>query len=218
MRLLSTYLGLAFLILLFSCGTEDEPVHVEIRLKDFALEAGGGESPGFINRLAGGALHFVKGEEVYSLNYRNPDSMFIELPVGTYTLKSAFEDASIYGQGLASYRIPEQDITIAEGSGVLPLGVEATCSLVLVDDPDQNLQDGPYFIERHSFADGYFIAYPMEFDAASGLWYAYFSPDPVPDDPSAFIWLFAGAPGDEEGGVPTAGLEIGKLYKVSVLE
>ena len=73
-------------------------------------------------------------------------------------------------------------------------------------------------MERHSYAYGYFIAYPMTRDTTSGLYYAYFTPDTVPNDPTAFLWFYGGMPGKEKGGMSTTGFKPGYRYFISVLE
>ena len=58
----------------------------------------------------------------------------------------------------------------------------------------------------------------MARDSTSGLYYAYFTPDPVPADPSAFLWFYGERPALEEGGMPTTRFETGYQYFLKILE
>jgi len=87
-----------------------------------------------------------------------------------------------------------------------------------VDDRKQQLEEGIHMIKRHSYSNGYFTSFPLAKDEWSGLYYAYFTPDPIVSDPSAFLWFYDGRPGLASGGLSTCDFSIGYLYYIRILD
>ncbi len=199
-------------------------VKFRIELSGFALEqasnAVAGDFPSFSHRLADGLVLFTSSADTYTYNTKDlsEEGYYVELPEGDYQLEFKIPQASIYGQEQGSYMVRSQTVYLTEETDVLRVEVEPTCALFLVADESDHLENGIYIIERHSFANGHFTSYPLSFDSVSGLYYTYFTPDPVPEDPSAFLWFYKGEPGDEQGGISTADLEIGLQYRILILE
>lgn len=215
------YLMAFFLLALVSCGEEEVPdIAFHIRLGGFAMEqAEPGEWPAFTHRLDGGVVYFVTEDNYFEIDARKgiQDREF-EVPAGDYGLVIKVSEASLYGQELAAFNILTHRVTIGPDTDTIEVEVEPACALVRVSDPRNSLSEEPYMIERHSYANGFFFSYPLTFDSLSGDYYAYFTPDPELEDPSAFLWFYEGMPGPEEGGIPTTGMEIGKQYRVNILQ
>ncbi len=220
----NTGILLLMVILTTSCEKEVPMVKFRIELSGFVLEqasdAAAGDFPSFSHRLADGLVKFTSSSDSYTYNTKNlsEETYFFELPEGDYQLEFKIPQASIYGQEQGSYAVRPQTVHLTEETGILRVEVESTCALFLVSDEFNQLDKGIYIIERHSYANGHFTSYPLSFDLASGLYYSYFTPDPVPEDPSAFLWFYKGEPGEEQGGIPTADLEIGLQYRILILE
>ncbi len=179
-----------------------------------------GDFPSFSHRLADGLVIFTSSTDTYTYNTQNisEDGYFFELTEGDYQLEFKIPQASIYGQEQGSYAVRPQTVHLTEETGILRVEVESTCALFLVSDEFNQLDKGIYIIERHSYANGHFTPYPLFLDSVSGLYYTYFTPDPVSEDPSAFLWFYEGEPGEEQGGISTVDLEIGLQYRILILE
>lgn len=180
--------------------------------------------PPFIHRISGGVVTFIddRGSFQFDLRNVNLEDFLFTLPAGDYQLEFNITPASLYGQELASFTTEPVIISLDEKTDTVFLEVEANCSLFLVDDRLQQLDQGAYMIKRHSFStEGYYLSFPLLKDAMSGLYYTYFRPDPHVSDPSAFLWFYEGRPGNAgstEGGLSTCGFEVGQEYYIRILE
>ena len=213
------------LLFMFSCWGEDVPEkEVRIRVTGFQMENEGCFSMDrpveFDHRMAGGLVHFTDGDEnfYFVTEGTSVEDFTYVLPLGTYTLDIQVPEASLYGQRGASFALDPVEVSVNDTTDTLLVEVSANCALVLVEDPDARLEEVAYMIKRYAFSADYFRSYPMSMDSATGAWYAYFLPDTVPDDPSAFIWLYSGRPGEEKGGYSTVGMEKGHCYIFSVIQ
>ncbi|MFO7934987.1 MAG: hypothetical protein R6U78_13010 [Bacteroidales bacterium] len=179
-----------------------------------------GTFPSFSHRFSGGLITFHSNNRTFAFDLKDTgigDFLF-RLPVGEYLLEMEIPPASLYGQESGSFLADPGNISITEITDTITVQAEANCALLLVQDDQEQLEEGIYMIERHSITPDYFRAYPLSLDTLSGLFYTYFTPDTVPSDPSAFLWLYGSKPGTEEGGLSTAGFEIGHQYFIKVLE
>lgn len=212
------------LLVLTSCR-EEVPEH-PFRIKALGFELSDSllhpldSPPDFQHKLAGGVLTFLGAGDSheFELGEQNLETFEFHLPEGAYRLEISVPGASLYGQERASYRAEPADVVIDGLTDTLRLHVTPTCALILVKDDDQQLDQGAFMIERHSYREDYFRSYPLGLDTLSGLYYTYLTPDTVPSDPSAFLWFYGRKYNGEEGGMPTAGLETGYRYLISVLE
>jgi hypothetical protein len=182
-------------LVLQSCEEKVSEVVFRVKMNGFTLNVDPDlpepDHVEFTHKYSGGQIFFTSGEQSYSFDVgdiRIEDYPF-KLPPGEYILESDIPVASLYGQPSGSFSVTPASVTITELTDTLTIYVEADCSLILVKDKAGQLDEGPFIIERHSYAHGYFKSYPMVRDSMSGLYYAYFTPDPVPDDPSAFLWF-----------------------------
>lgn len=215
-----------FLVLLAftSCGEDVIKTSFRIEPKGFSLVNTIVDtidlSASFVNKYSGGVVTFSDGQHSYDF-YTGKVSIsefIFELPVGEYTFDCYVDIASYYGQSGGSFNSLSKQIIITDSTETIPLDVEATCSLFLVNDPDGNLSDPPSIIRRRSYSEGYFQSFPMKRDTTTGLYYAYFTPDPEPEDPTAFLWFYQNIPGVESGGLSTVDLSLGKIYQFEIYE
>ncbi len=221
MKGLLPFLFLLPLFFLSSCG-EEEPKEVDffVSLKGFAMEqVGDSTDTGFQHRLAGGILKFTHQYEIFGFDAKQGiEAHTFSLLPGEYLLEGAIPVASLYGQEGASFKVVPVLVNITAATDTVMAEVEANCSLVLVWDRHEKLDEAPYMLERHYYAHGYFIPYPLSKDSLTGAWYCYLTPDRRMDDPSAFLWFYGDSPGIEEGGLSTAAMEEGKVYNLEILE
>lgn len=207
-----------------SCEEEVPEVSFRINAEGFTLEEAildpADNFPSFSHKLSGGLVIFSNGGEdyVFTLTSTGIDDYLFTLPVGEYSVDFRIAPASLYGQWGGSFMAEPVTVVVTESTEVITVPVEAKCAMFLVTDESDQLDDGIYIIERHSYAHGYFKSYPLLKDSATDMYYAYFTPDTVPDDPSAFLWFYEGEQGIEEGGLPTKDFEIGYQYNIMVLE
>jgi len=212
------------LLTLPSCQEEVIRVTFRVKAEGFTLSDALLDSDGvfstFTHRVSGGIVKFTNGDDMYSFDLENVsiDDFEFQLPPGEYEMELIIPPASLYGQKGGSFTSSPGKIIITETTETSPVKVVANCSLFLVWDEMDQLEDGIYMIERHSYANGYFISHPLFLDSLSNLRYAYFTPDTDTADPSAFLWFYSGMPGREEGGLPTSGFEIGTQYHIRILE
>jgi hypothetical protein len=216
--------GVLLILSVYSCQKDPVETSFHLKIEGFTLDEGADFSTPdhitFQHRYSGGIISFNQGGQKHSFEVeklRIEDYEFI-LPVGKYSLKSFIPDASLYGQNTGSFTILPTEITLTEQTDTVLVRVEANCSLVLVEDNQGQLEQGPYVIERHSYASGYFKAYALDMDTATALYYTYLTPDPEINDPSAFLWFYNDTPGLEQGGLSTSQFKKGFRYFISILE
>lgn len=213
------------MLLPVSCKKEKEipVISFSFRVTGFefsqAFTESSGEFSAFTHRMAGGELICFGRDQNYSFPFASDslESTVFELPAGDYLLSFRMDAASLYGQSRGTFFMPDLEVSIRKESTEIQINVEPDCALVLVKDAFQKLDQGAYMIEKHSYADGFFTSYPLAKDSLSGLYYVYFTPDTVRDDPSAFLWFYEGVPGEEEGGLPTVNMERGTRYDIEIL-
>jgi len=212
------------ILTLWSCEEEIPEVSFRIEVQGFILQEAyldtTGAFPSFTHRLSGGIVTLTNGRESFEFITGNSSIAEYEyrLPEGDYQLTIEIAPASLYGQEAGSFTAHPLDVTIDAQTGIIPVHVEASCSMFLVSDESDQLEQGAFMIERHSYAKGHFWSYPLGEDSLTGLFYTYFTPDTVPSDPSAFLWFFGEKPGIEEGGMTTCDLEIAYQYNISILD
>lgn len=214
------------LVMLAWTSCEKDVVTVSFRIEPvgFSLDESvmdtNGQDVSFSHRHAGGYITFSNAQRTYEFTSRrtNTDDLIFNLPVGEYLMECSIEPASIYGQSGGSFSAPPQYIVISDTTEVIHPEVEANCSLFLVDDPDGQLNEAPSMLERFASGEGFFLSYPLTLDTITGLYYAYFTPDPQPENPSAFLWFYKGKPGVESGGLSTVKLSTGKIYRIRIIE
>lgn len=141
-----------------------------------------------------------------------------EMPAGSYLLEFQMDQASIYGQQYGTFSSATPEVHISSQTKSVSVSIQPGCALFVVRDKFEILDQGIHMIERHSYANGFFTSYSLSKDSISGLYHCYFTPDPESDDPSAFLWFYEGEPGIEEGGLPTANLDIGTRYDIEILQ
>ena len=208
-----------------SCGKEElTRVSFKIKAQGFSLESAmpdeKGDFAGFTHRLSGGSVTFTRGQKVYEFELFRAgiEEYTFEVPVGTYEMEIDNPLASLYGQRGGSFISEPTTVEIHESTDTLTIQVVANCALFLVRDDSEQLEDGAFMIRRFSYSQGYFTPYPLSKDDLTGLYFAYFTPDTTPSDPSAFLWFHDDRPGEVDGGLPTYELEAGYQYFVSILE
>lgn len=215
---------LLLIMTLPACKEEVTEVSFRVKAKGFTLQDAilGPEDafPQFSHTVSGGLFTFTNGNKVFRFDLEDSfcEDYEFALPEGEYLLEIENPDASIYGQPAGSFTAEPGLVTITGMTDTIVITVEANCSMILVKDEHGHLEEGPYLIERHSYAYGYFKSYPFLKDSLTGLYYTYFTPDPEVSEPSAFLWFYGGKQGEEEGGLPTTGFEIGYQYLITVLE
>ena len=120
------------------------------------------------------------------------------------------------------FQLPTYGVLLATAVVVslwtLRIRAEANCTLILVSDESGQLKEAPHILERRSNSSGYIQLHPLAQDTATNFYYAYFRPDPVPDDPSAFLWLYGRDQDFQEGGLSTTRFKLGYQYFISILE
>jgi len=209
-------------LLLASCKKEEaDPVRFYLKATGFEMEAATGDAlPDLKHHLAGGVVRFSDRQGVYPFSSKAEglEHTAFELQPGIYSLEMDVPQASIYGEEGASYQLLTTEVKVSEGTDTLEVQVEANCSMILVNDVRGQLSQGPWVIERHSYADGYFIPYPMHPGPAPGYYYTYLTPDPIWEDPSAFLWFYDKQPGKELGGLTTTQMDAGMVYLIEILE
>jgi len=215
---------LPILLFMLSCAKEVPMKEFRISVTGFQMENEGCFSMDrpveFEHRMAGGLVHFSDGVDNF---YFVTEGTSVEdytyvLPVGTYSMDIKVPEASLYGQKGASFTLDPLEVSVTDSTDTLMVEASANCALVLVEDPESQLEEAAYMIKRYTFSASYFRSYPMSLDSAAGAWYAYFLPDTVFADPSAYIWLYSGRPGEEKGGYSTVGMEKGHCYIFTVLQ
>lgn len=227
--MMKSFIHILFFALALSSCKKEEAIEVSffIKTQGFILENSSaldvGDFATFSHRLSGGIVTFTGDRDSYKFDLQGAgiEEYTFKLPVGLYQLDIRNPEASIYGQEDASFLTETSEIEIEVESDTLFIQVEANCCLVLVQDEGGQLEQGAFLIERHSYSDGYFTSYPMSVDTETGLYFAYFTPDPESSDPTAFLWFFEGLPGESdesEGGMPTHGFEKGYQYNINILE
>ncbi len=176
--------------------------------------------PAFEHRILGGLVTFSGNGTSYRFDLRdaNLENFQFSLPAGQYLLEFSMLPASLYGQQFASFSYEPVEVSVKESIDTITIPVEADCALFLVDDSMHQLDNGVHMIKRHSYSEGYFTSYPLEKDESTGLYYAYFNPDPISSDPSAFLWFYNGRPDTAEGGLSTCDLEPGYQYYIKILD
>ena len=174
----------------------------------------------FEHKISGGQVKFIRNQGVFAFNLDKSDmgDYLFQIPEGHYTLEVTCPAASIYGQSYGSYLTDPFQVTVSELTDTLFIDVESNCSLLLVEDEFLQLEEGAHIIERHSYSEGYFTSYPMSYDSLSGFYYAYFTPDPMLSDPSAYLWFYGKNQDVVEGGYSTTDFETGYQYCISVFE
>jgi hypothetical protein len=208
----------------YSCEKSVSEVSFRVKMEGFIMKEDPGfpgpEQVAFDHRYSAGRISFNGGQEnhTFYIGDKQLDDVQFKLPVGKYTLESDIPGASLYGQATGSFQVKAEEVAITELTDTVTIRVSPNCSLILISDQEEELEEGPFIIEKHSYANGNFKSYPMARDSLSGLYYAYFTPDPDVSDPSAFLWFYGEEPGIEEGGIPTSGFEVGCRYYISILE
>lgn len=220
------WIGYILLLLLVfqSCEKEKSQVSFRVKVDGFSMKGDPNfplpEYLAFNHRYSSGLISFTQDQQNHSffVGEGEMENYLFKLPPGEYILDAKIPAASLYGQTTGSFLVASETVTITELTDTLVIGVDANCSLILVNDELQQLNEGPFIIERHSYTQSSFKSYPMARDSASGWYYAYFTPDPVLDDPSAFLWFYSGKPGMEEGGLSTTRFQMGHQYFINILE
>ncbi len=206
------------------CGKDVIKTSFRIEPKGFVLEASFFDSLGpsshFTHRYSGGVVTFSDNQQSYSFNTGKVfiDAYDFELPVGEYLMECFTDTASNYGQSGGSFISSPQTIFLTDSTEKIYVDVQATCSLILVNDDEDHLEEPPSIIKRYSYSGGFFQSYPMAQDTTTGLYYAYFAPDTRPENPSAYIWFYKGRPGIETGGISTIDFSLGKVYMFDIIE
>jgi hypothetical protein len=215
---------LFLLLVLGSCKEENPEIIFRVKMEGATMKCDPGftqpENATFKHRYSAGLISFVRGHQSHTfyIEENKIEDYLFRLPPGEYVLDAEIPAASLYGQATGSFVLAPDTATITELTDTITIRAEASCSLILVSDELEQLEEGPFIIERHSYSQGNFKSYPLARDSTSGLYYAYFTPDPVPTDPSAFLWFYGGRPGVEEGGLSTARFKVGYQYFISILE
>ena len=215
---------LLVMLIFTSCEKDVPTVSFRIEPLGFSLDESvvdtNGQTVSFSHRHAGGYITFSDGHYTYEFNSRriHTDDFVFNLPVGEYLMECSIEAASIYGQSGGSFTAAPQYIVITDTTKVIHPVVEANCSMFLVEDSNGQLNEAPSMIERFAYGEGFFVSYPLTMDTISGLYYAYFTPDPQAENPSAFLWFYQGKPGIESGGLSTVKLSTGKIYRIKIIE
>jgi hypothetical protein len=212
------------LLVLQSCEEEKSEVSFRIKMDGFSMKDDTGfpqqAYPSFKHKYSAGLISFVRDQQSQTFYFgegKIEDYLF-KLPPGEYNLDANIQAASLYGQASASFQVESERVSITELTDTITIRAEANCSLILVSDELEQLDEGPFIIERHSYANGSFKSYPLARDSTSGLYYTYFTPDFVLADPSAFLWFYGEWSGVEKGGMSTSRFEVGYLYFISILE
>ncbi len=218
-------LGLVLLLLSCQKNGHDIPlVTFHICAKDFTMESAFSENePGplpFHHKLSGGTVKFSAGNHRYEFDTQGTaiDNYAYDLPAGEYQLEINIPDASIHGQQRASFEIPSQMVSVTPQTDTLFIRPTPTCSLFLIADPHDQLNDGALLVETYSIGETYCRPYPLKRDSLSDLYYAYFTPDPYQANPSVTLWLYGGDYCGREGGISTIDCKTGYIYYYTILD
>jgi hypothetical protein len=221
-KLIYFLIGLMFI---FSCEKEVAEIEFRIKSTGFFLEDSyfhpGDSFPSFSHKLSGGNVSFISASTSYEFRTGriSIEDFLFELPAGQYQMEFRIPDASLYGQKGGSFLSKPTSITVSElMEPEVNVNVEANCALLLVHDELQELDNGIYMIENYASYEGYFRSYPLTLDSISGLYFAYFTPDTIFSNPSAYIWFYGRKPGASSGGLPTGDFEKGYQYLIKVLD
>lgn len=212
------------LLVFTSCGKDVIEASFRIEPTGFVLEGNVKDAltltSAFMHKYAGGVVTFSNNQQIFSFNTGmvSIDEYVFTLPVGDYLMQCFIDTASNYGQPGGSFISSPHNISITDTTERIYLDVMATCSLILVNDEENQLDEPPSIIKRYSYSDGYFQSFPMPRDTVTGLYFAYFAPDTRPDNPTAYIWFYQGRPGIETGGISTLDFSLGKVYMFDILE
>ncbi len=218
--------GILFLLILtpWSCEEEVPEVSFRIETEGFILQETfmdrSEDFPSFSHKVSGGFVTFSNNQTTKEFNTGRTgiEAYLFRLPIGEYQITINIPQASLYGQEGGSFTAHPGRVIINEQTDTILVQVEANCSMFLVYDEQNQLDQGVFMIERHAFAHGFFWSYPLLIDSLSGAHYTYFTPDTVSSDPSAFLWFYEGKQGIEEGGMATKDLEIGYQYNIKILD
>lgn len=172
----------------------------------------------FKHSYSAGLISFTQGKQSYSfyVGEGKIDDYLFKLPPGEYIIGSDIPSASLYGQTSGSFLIEPDTVTITDLTDTIMIHLEANCSLILVSDEREQLDDGSIIMQWHYY--GYVKAHPMTRDSTSGLYYAYFTPDTSMNDRSAFLWFYGSKPDVKEEGISTSRFKSGYQYYISILE
>jgi len=213
------------LIAIISCEKEIPEIGFRIKSDGFFLEDGdllpGDKIPEFSHKLSGGIVSFNSKKK--SFDFRTGrisiENFLFELPPGTYEVEFRIPEASLYGQKGGSFVASPCSIEVTESMDPeITVNVSSNCALLLVQEEENQLDNGAYMIRRYPSGDDYISSYPLSMDTLSGLYYAYFAPDTTSSFPSAFLWFYDDKPGIESGGLHTSSFEKGYQYLIKVLD
>jgi len=212
------------LMTIVSCEKEIPEIGFRIKAEGFFLEDGillsSDSFPSFSHKLSGGIVSFVGANTTFDFRTGKTsiEDFTFELPVGMYQMEFSIPEASLYGQKGGSFRAEPTTISISQPMDTIRVDVVATCALLLVHDEQNQLDKGVSMIEKFASGEGYFNTYPLTLESTSGLYYAYFTPDPDSSNSSAYIWFYEDTPGGPSGGLSTMEFEIGYQYVIKVLD
>lgn len=211
-------------LVLPSCQEEAKEVSFRIKTEGFHLDvisAGPSDYPvKFNHRKSGGKVTFSGSDNLYKFNTGEEgiEDYLFRLPEGQYLMELGIPMASLYGQEAGSFISDPQTVTISEATDTIVVDAASNCAMFLVEDGSEQLDQGIFLIEWHSHADGYYRSYPLNWDSLTGRYYAYFTPDTVPYDPSAFLWFYSNDQFNLETALSTSGFMTGHQYQISILE
>ena len=220
-KLIYFLIGLSFTT---SCEKEIPALEFRIKSEGFYLESSdlntGGSFPSFKHKVAGGLVTFAGEKSTYEFRTGkiSIEEFPFYLPPGEYLMEINVADASLYGQKGGSFTAHPAIINVTNHMDTVSIDVDANCSLFLVRDEKDQLDNGISIIEKFASGQGWFRSYPLTLDSLTGFYYAYFTPDKDVSNPSAYLWLYEGKPGIETGGLSTRDFEIGYQYLFSVLD
>lgn len=208
-----------------SCEKDIPEIGFRIKSSGFFLEdanfQAGTSIPSFSHKLSGGLVYFTSDKHSYEIRTGRVsiEDFLFELPPGNYQMEFNIPEASLYGQKGGSFYAETSNITVSEDmQPEIPVNVQSSCALFLVRDEHNQLDNGIYMIERFASGEGYFSSYPLTLDSISGLHYAYFTPDSLPSNPSAYLWFYGRKQSLSSGGLSTLDFERGYQYLIEVLE
>jgi hypothetical protein len=213
---------LLWVMALPSCQEEATEVSFRIKTSDFHLEQARlndpSSFPSFKHRISGGVVTFTGKDHIYEFELKETglEDFEFRLPAGEYMVEVRNPPASLYGQDAASFTAPPLQVTLPAFSDTVTMPVDANCSLILVKDEHDQLDEGIYMIQRQW--SGYVRYFPLQRDTLSGLYYTYFTPDTVPMAPSAFLWFYGRGIESQENGLSTALFEKGFQYHIEILD
>jgi len=212
------------LIIAASCEKETELVSFRIRTEGFVLQDAPSETnidhPPFTHRVTGGTVRFTAGDLRYDFDTwkSSIESYMYELPPGEYRIEFFIEPASLYGQKWGSFTGDPQEVVITEQTDTINVKVKPHSALFLVSDESGKLEDGVSMIQRYEDSKGIYNYFPLSLDTITGLYYAYFTPDPYPENPSAYLWFYGNDRYNAEGGLSTVDCKPGSIYRINIIE